>query len=171
MNAMPGDMPHTFEPDPSDTRALRDAFSAFATGVTVVTCASEEGPICMTVNSFSSLSLDPPLIMWAAEKSSRRYPHFSRAPHYVVHVLTSAQEDLCHACARDAHALRDVPFGLNPEGVPLLPECLAQFHCVPQTTHDAGDHVICVARVLRVSARKGDALTFFAGKFGKLAHQ
>jgi len=79
MNAHFTDMARMFAPSEADTRALRDAYGRFATGVTVVTCASPEGPVCITANSFSSLSLEPPLVMWALDRKSRRYPLFDRA--------------------------------------------------------------------------------------------
>ena len=79
MNAISKDMSHTFVPHKDDTRTLRDAFGRFATGVTVVTCDSADGPVCITANSFSSLSLNPPLVMWAGDRNSRRFRYFHEA--------------------------------------------------------------------------------------------
>ncbi|KUJ79770.1 flavin oxidoreductase [Ruegeria profundi] len=171
MNAISRDMTHTFVPHKDDTRTLRDAFGRFATGVTIVTCNSEDGPICITANSFSSLSLDPPLIMWAGDRNSRRFPYFHRARHFSVHVLSSDQAELCFGCSKDAHALRNIDHELCENGTPLLPDCLARFECEQHAYHDAGDHVIVVGRVLRASIAEGDALTFFAGKFGQFAQK
>ncbi|MEM9124958.1 MAG: flavin reductase family protein [Pseudomonadota bacterium] len=171
MNAVSKDVSHTFVPHKDDTRTLRDAFGRFATGVTIVTCHSADGPVCVTANSFSSLSLDPPLIMWAGDRNSRRFPYFHQARHFSVHVLSADQSDLCFGCSRNAFALRDVNHDRCANGTPLLPDCLARFECEQHAYHDAGDHVIVVGKVLKVSMADGDALTFYAGKLGQFAHQ
>lgn len=171
MNAISKDMAHTFVPHEEDTRALRDAFGRFATGVTIVTCNSGDGPICITANSFSSLSLDPPLVMWAGDRNSRRFPYFHKARHFSVHVLSAEQAELCFGCSKNAHALRDIEHDLCINGTPLLPNCLARFECEQHAYHDAGDHVIVVGKVLKVSMADGDALTFYAGKLGQFAQQ
>ena len=171
MNAVSKDPTHTFVPHKDDPRTLRDAFGRFATGVTVVTCASEDGPVCLTANSFSSLSLDPPLIMWAADRSSRRFPYFHKARHFTVHVLSAAQDALCFGCSKDAFALRAIPHAYCENGTPLLPDCLARFQCEQDAYHGAGDHVIVVGKVLKASMADGDALTFYAGKLGQFAHK
>ncbi|MEM1004824.1 MAG: flavin reductase family protein [Pseudomonadota bacterium] len=171
MNAVSKDVSHTFVPRKDDTRTLRDAFGRFATGVTIVTCHSADGPVCVTANSFSSLSLDPPLIMWAGDRNSRRFPYFHQARHFSVHVLSADQSDLCFGCSRNAFALRDINHDRCANGTPLLPDCLARFECEQHAYHDAGVHVIVVGKVLKVSMADGDALTFYAGKLGQFAHQ
>ncbi len=170
MNALSKNMAHTFVPHKDDTRTLRDAFGRFATGVTIVTCDSEDGPICITANSFSSLSLDPPLVMWAGDRNSRRFPYFHKARHFSVHVLSAEQSELCFGCSKDAHALREIDHDRCEHGTPLLQGCLARFECEQHSYHDAGDHVIVVGKVLRASMADGDALTFYAGKLGQFAH-
>ncbi|WP_170369140.1 flavin reductase family protein [Ruegeria arenilitoris] len=171
MNAFSNDMARTFIPHKDDTRTLRDAFGRFATGVTVVTCDSPDGPVCITANSFSSLSLDPPLVMWAGDRNSRRFPYFHKARHFNVHVLSADQAELCFGCSKDAFALRDIDHDRCENGTPLLRGCLARFECEQHAYHDAGDHVIVVGKVLRASMADGDALTFYAGKLGQFAHQ
>ncbi len=170
MNALSKNMAHTFVPHKDDTRTLRDAFGRFATGVTIVTCDSEDGPICITANSFSSLSLDPPLVMWAGDRNSRRFPYFHKARYFSVHVLSAEQSELCFGCSKDAHALREIDHDRCENGTPLLQGCLARFECEQHSYHDAGDHVIVVGKVLRASMADGDALTFYAGKLGQFAH-
>lgn len=169
MSDTPTKMQHSFTPDAGNARALRDAFGRFATGVTVVTCTSSDGPICVTANSFSSLSLEPPLVMWAVSRAARRYRHFRHAEHFAVHVLAAHQSDLCFTCSQDAHALRHIRHGLNDHGVPLLPDCLARFECSQHAYHDAGDHVIVVGKVAHVGMQDGEALAFFSGKYGQFA--
>nr|WP_170606696.1 flavin reductase family protein [Ruegeria arenilitoris] len=171
MNAITPNMAHTFVPRKDDTRTLRDAFGRFATGVTVVTCDSDDGPICITANSFSSLSLDPALIMWAGDRNSRRFRYFRKAQHFSVHVLSSKQAELCYGCSKDAFALKAIEHNRCENGTPLLTGCLARFECERHAYHDAGDHVIVIGKVLRASMADGDALTFYAGKLGQFAHQ
>ncbi|MEO9820461.1 MAG: flavin reductase family protein [Paracoccaceae bacterium] len=169
MNMVSPEFPKTFTPDPTNTRNLRDAFGKFATGVTVVTCASKQGPICITANSFSSISLDPAMVMWAIDKNSRRYPFFSMADRFAIHILEADQKDLCDACAKDAFSLGDVEHVQSEYGVPLISGCLSRFECTRVACHDAGDHVIIVGKVTRAEVRDGDALAFYAGKFGQFA--
>ncbi len=169
MNAISRDMTRTFVPRKEDTRTLRDAFGRFATGVTIVTCDSEDGPICITANSFSSLSLDPPLIMWAGDRNSRRFRYFQAAKHFSVHVLSAEQAELCFGCSKDAYALKEIQHHHCENGTPLLPDCLAHFECEQHAYHNAGDHVIMVGKVLKASMSDGDALTFYAGKLGQFA--
>ncbi len=161
--------PTTFSPDAETGRMLRDAFGKFATGVTVITATSADGPVAIVANSFSSVSLDPALVLWSVDRAARRFPYFGSADHYAIHVLAVEQGDLCKQVARDAHALKDLPFTLNADGVPLIDHCLARFECRRVAAHDAGDHVIIVGQVQRTEMRDGDPLTFFAGDFGKLA--
>ncbi len=169
MNAFSRDFPMSFEPGPDTQRDLRDAFAKFATGVTVITCKTELGPVAITANSFSSISLDPALVMWAAGKSSRRYPAFSAAKHYAIHVMAADQNDLCMTIAKDGFALKEMEHHENEHGVPLLRGCLARFECSAWAEHDAGDHAILLGKVERAALTSGDALAFFGGKFTKLA--
>ena len=81
-----------FIPDETNGRLLRAAFSKFASGVTVVTAMSEEGPVGITANSFSSLSIDPPLVIWSPSVGSRRFPYFENAEYFAIHVLAADQE-------------------------------------------------------------------------------
>lgn len=159
-----------FVPTAENTRTLRHAFGRFATGVTVVTCQSESGPVGITANSFTSLSLTPPLVLWAPDKSSRRFPYFRNAKHFAIHVLAHDQSDLCWSIAKDMHGLSKENLTINPEGVPLLGGCLARFECIQHAVHDGGDHEIVVGRVLRAALNEeGDALAFFKGKMNRFS--
>ncbi|MTH96149.1 flavin reductase family protein [Roseibium sp. RKSG952] len=163
--------PVTFAPDPENTRLLRDAFGRFATGVTVVTTHSPDGPVGMTANSFSSVSLDPPLVLWAPSRGSRRFRYFEPAEHYAIHVLSHHQAELCHGFSQNAHAFDGLEVTLNDKGVPLIEQCLARFECERVAAYEGGDHLIVLGKVVRAEMREGDALTFYAGKFGQLAHK
>jgi flavin reductase (DIM6/NTAB) family NADH-FMN oxidoreductase RutF len=158
-----------FVPDAENTRLLRDAFGRFATGVTIVTVAGEDGPVAITANSFSSLSLDPPLVLWSPDRKSRRFGHFAHATHYVIHVLAAEQADLCFGVSKDAWKLGEHDLELNAEGVPVIPGALARFDCTREATHDGGDHVIVVGRVDRCEMRDGTPLVFYAGKTVRIA--
>ena len=154
-----------FTPDPANPRQLRDAFGQFATGVTIVTVATDKGPVAITANSFSSLSLDPPLVLWAPDKSSRRCAYFTQAQHFAIHVLGQEQTDLCWQVAKDGNCLADANLPQNAEGVPILPDCLARFECSHYATYPGGDHEIVVGQVIRAAMRNtGDALAFFKGQ-------
>lgn len=161
--------PVTFEPDTDNTRLLRDAFGRFATGVTVVTTHSADGPVGITANSFSSVSLDPPLVLWMPDKGSRRFRYFEAAEHYAIHVLSHHQAEVCNGFVRNAHAFDQLPHRIDDKGVPLIENCLARFECRRFAAYEGGDHLIVLGEVMQAEMRQGDALTFFAGKLGQIA--
>ncbi len=158
-----------FVPSAKNTRRLRDAFGKFATGVTIITAQTPDGPLAITANSFSSVSLDPAMVLWCIDKRSKRFDAFAQAQHYAIHVLSQAQSDLCWNVARDGQCLRDAGLHLNHENVPILTQCLARFECRQHQVHEAGDHAIILGHVLRATlAETGDALTFFDGNIRAL---
>ena len=147
-------------------RAFRAALGRYATGVTVVTTQTAKGPVGITANSFTSVSLDPPLVLWCPAKASARFTAFTEAGHYAIHVLAADQLDLCHRFARAGGDFAGLDPGATPEGLPLLPGCLARFECERYAEYDGGDHAILVARVLRAELRVGDPLLFWGGRYG-----
>jgi len=157
-----------FVPDDDNTRLLRDAFGRFATGVAIVTTAAEGQVVAITANSFSSVSLTPPLALWSASKSARRFRYFETAEDYAIHILSSDQSGLCWDVAKNAFALGDGDVSRNADGVPLLDHCLARFECRKKTMYDGGDHVIMLGQVLRAEMRdEGEALAFYKGQMGR----
>lgn len=156
----------TFAPE-VDTRAFRDALGCFATGVTVVTVLSDDGPAGITANSFASVSLDPPLVLWSPARSSSRFDWFAGAAHFAIHVLDADQQDLAARFTRGGAGFNGLAYRSTPEGVPLLPRPLARFECSRHAVHDGGDHAIVVGRVLRAMLRPGDPLLFAQGRFGQ----
>jgi len=156
-----------FTPGLDTARAFRDALGCFATGVTIVTCKTENGPMAIAANSFSSLSLDPALVLWSPAKSSRRFPAFQAAKHYAIHVLTADQIALCQTFARDGTAFDGVPWTNGAHDVPLLEGCLARFECAQHAVHDGGDHVIIVGEVTQAEVSVGDPLVFSKGSYGR----
>jgi flavin reductase (DIM6/NTAB) family NADH-FMN oxidoreductase RutF len=156
----------TFDPS-TDSDSFRGALGTFVTGVTVVTTDSPEGPVAIVANSFASVSLDPPLVLWSPAKSSKRFEHFAGSRRFAVHVLAADQRDICAAIINSKTAIKDVPTHLSHCGMPIIEGALATFECNLEATHDAGDHVIVVGLVTKAHHRGGDPLVFHAGKYGQ----
>ncbi|MEO1640485.1 MAG: flavin reductase family protein [Pseudomonadota bacterium] len=156
----------TFDPS-TDSDSFRGALGTFVTGVTVVTTDSPEGPVAIVANSFASVSLDPPLVLWSPAKSSRRFEHFAGSRRYAINVLSAEQQDICDAVAKSKTAINDVATHPSHSGMPLIDGALATFECTLEATHDAGDHVIIVGRVTKAHHRAGDPLVFHGGKYGE----
>ncbi len=156
-------------PGPNTQKAFRDALGRFATGVTVVTTHSEIGPLGITANSFASVSLDPPLVLWSPAKHSRRYHAFAEAADFAIHVIGAEQAEIASRFSRNGTAFDGCDWAPSDRGVPLLNGCLARFECSTVTTHDGGDHRIVIARVLRATWRDGAPLVFSQGQMGRFA--
>lgn len=169
MMRAPGDGPadETFVPDPADPRRFRDALGRFATGITVVTVATRDGPMGFTANSFASVSLDPPLVLWSPAKSASRFPFYAAAEHYTIHVLGAEQLELSRRFSRGGAGFDGLKPAITPEGVPVIPGTLARFDCRHHARHDGGDHLIVVGLVLRAACREGPPLVFHEGGVGR----
>ena len=137
-----------------DAARFRTVLSHFASGVVVVTSVEADGtPVGMTCQSFTSLSLDPPLVMVSPAKSSRTWPRIRATGHFAVNVLGAHQRDVSAVFGRsgaDKFAGQDFTAGVT--GAPLLTGSIAQIECALETVHDAGDHEIVVGRVLALDA-------------------
>lgn len=156
----------TFTPDAAQARDFRDALGCFATGVTIVTIQTDSGPMGFTANSFASLSMDPPLVLWSPAKSSSRFEQFANAKHYAIHILAHDQADHIKNFHRGGLGFEGMSFQHNAEGVPLIKDTLARFDCEQHSTHEGGDHLIVVGRVLRYAMRDGAPLVFSKGQYG-----
>ena len=155
-----------------DSKDFRRALGSFATGVTIVTAVGADGErVGVTASSFNSLSLDPPLILWCPAKSARRTAVFAQARHFAVHILSTDQAHLCRAFTVRGDAFDLCPHGVSPEGVPVLEEFSARFECTLDATHDAGDHLIVVGRVIRAIRRPDPPLVFLGGDLGDFARR
>jgi len=163
------DSPLGFAPGPETVHDFRRALGRFATGVTVITAQSAVGPIGITANSFASLSLDPPLVLWSPARASRRFPVFTAAKAYAIHILGADQIDLCRHFVTHGHAPEGLAWEAGAEGVPVLPDCLARFDCTAHAVHDGGDHAIVVGRVAHALVREGQPLVFLGGRYGGFA--
>ena len=131
-------------------RAFRNALGEFATGVAAVTTVVEgQSPIGITVNSFSSVSLDPPLILWCLDKKSDTADVFNKCRGFTVNVLNGSQQDLSNRLSRPGeHSLQGIATSQGVNGVPSIDEALTSFECEVETRHDAGDHIIMIGRVI-----------------------
>ena len=159
---------HAAEDAAMDERHLRDALSRFATGVTVVTTRTEDGKLAgLTANSFSGVSLDPPLVLWSLRASAPSLPSFKAAGHFAVNVLAASQHALCRRFATRAHdKFEGVEHAPGLGGCPLLAGALATFECSTETQVAGGDHVIFFGRIRRAAFRHGAPLIFTAGTYG-----
>ena len=128
----------TFKPGPDQSMAFREALGCFGTGVTVVTTSTPDGPSAITVNSFASVSLDPPLVLWCLAKESNRYGAFQAAQHYSVHVVAEDQQDLALRFARNGLDFSHAEWSPDHNGRPQLSQCLARFDCTLSARHEAG---------------------------------
>jgi len=148
-----------FTPSAENSRDFRNALGRFGTGVTIVTTSDGDKPLGITVNSFSSVSLDPALVLWSVAKTSYRYDHFKSASHYAIHVLDHKQADLAMQFAKDAQSFSECDWLLSDAGVPLIEHCNARFECQRVSVHDGGDHSIVVGKVVHALDNGGDACT------------
>lgn len=156
------------------SQALRRALGQYATGVTVITTLGSDGrPVGMTANSFSSLSMDPPLVLWSIGRKSSNFVHFEEAPCFAVHVLHAGQAGLAARFAtRDVDRFEGVAAGAGASGAPQLDDFLAHFDCSTEARLPGGDHLILVGRVLAFDEREGLApLVFHGGRYAELNNE
>lgn len=150
-----------------DRRALRDAFGAFSTGVTVVTARNGEGrPIGFTANSFASVSLDPPLLLVCIAKTSRNLEAMIKTERFAVNILSEAQEEVSNTFARPVDdRFAAVEWHDGPAGSPVFPAAAAWFDCTMEQTVEAGDHVILIGRVVAFEGSDRNGLGYVRGRY------
>jgi flavin reductase (DIM6/NTAB) family NADH-FMN oxidoreductase RutF len=150
-----------------EPRALRDAFGCFMTGVTVVTMIGSDGtPLGFTANSFSSVSLDPPLLLVSIARKSSNIAAFETASGFAVNILAEGQKDISANFARPvADRFSSVHWKLGPVGAPLIAGVSAWFDCRMEQTVDAGDHVILIGRVGGFEATPAPGLGYYRGAY------
>ncbi len=146
-------------------RAQKNAFARYPTGVTVVSCAPEgQPPLAITVNSFTSVSLDPTLVLWCLDKEAGVYDAFMGSPSYGVSILAADQAEASNRFATPGqHDVLEGEAELYATASPLLAGRLAGFDCEVVARHDAGDHVILVGQVMHFDSRPGRPL-IYAGR-------
>lgn len=156
-----------------DPREFRNTVGCFATGITVITTVDESGgPIGFTANSFTSLSLDPPLVLFCLDRKVTSFGAFSAERPFAVNILSSAQTDVSQRFATTGpEKWEGVEFESWETGSPILPGCLANLDCTIESVHEGGDHVIVIGRVValkRADAAPG-ALLYYNGRYAELA--
>ncbi len=148
-------------------KGFRDTLSQFATGVTIITTLdSDGGPVGITVSSFNSVSMDPPLVLWSLAKDSYSVPCFQNAEYFNIHILSIDQEDMSNRFARpgvDKFANIDIYPGLGD--TPVLKDCAALLQCRTQHQYDGGDHIIFVGEVLSHNHSAKKPLVFHQGQY------
>ena len=154
-----------------DNVAFRDSMGRFATGITVMTASGEGAtPQGMTVNSFTSLSLEPPLVMWNIQNNSECLAAFNASPGFAANILGNDQEDLSRQyAARGDHHLTQGSYRIGRSGQAVLKGCIASFECVLWRRYDGGDHTIIIGRVIEMETRPtGKPLLFYSGQYHEL---
>ena len=151
---------------------MRQALGTFASGVTVITARAETGqPVAMTVSSFAGVSLEPPLVLWCAQRNIGPFAAFSAAEHFAVHVLHDGQGELAMHFARDIDdKFAGVRYGQGLANLPLLADHAACFQCHVEHRIEGGDHLILLGRVLEIDCRNtAEPLLFHGGRLGAFA--
>lgn len=151
-----------------DSQDFRRALSHFATGVTVITTCSADGSLLgLTANSFNSLSLEPPLVLWSLAKSANSLPVFDGNSHYIINILAADQAALAQRFAQKlSNRFDGVPYSRSATGHPILHGVVAWFECHNRSRYPEGDHVIFVGEVERCEVSPQPALVYHGGQFG-----
>jgi flavin reductase (DIM6/NTAB) family NADH-FMN oxidoreductase RutF len=155
-------------PPDFSSQEFRQALGTFATGVTIVTAREPDGTLVgLTANSFNSVSLTPPLVLWSLSQKAGSMAAFSRGAHYAINILAADQKELALQFAtKDIDRYAGVQFTQGAHGAPLLHGAVAHFECFNRSQYEEGDHVIFVGEVERCSSRsEASPLLFHGGKF------
>jgi flavin reductase (DIM6/NTAB) family NADH-FMN oxidoreductase RutF len=150
---------------------FRHTLSHFASGVTVITVCDRDGrPTGLTASAFTSVSLEPPLILVCVDHKAQSYPALVGGKMFAVNILALDQEGVSRrfATTKIENKFEGVPFTLSPLGLPLLDNALAQLECATVNVHLEGDHTIFVGRVESARAGSGVPLVYFRGRYDRL---
>lgn len=150
-----------------DPRKFRDALGSFTTGVTIITTRRGDGtPVGITANSFNSVSLDPPMVLWSLAKTSRCLEVFNQASYWAVHILSAGQETLSNRFAKSGEdKFNGVETVSGIGNIPLLNGCSARLQCKATFQYEGGDHIIFVGEVMDFERSELPPLVFQAGKY------
>lgn len=154
-----------------DPAEFRSALGRFATGVTIITTVDGQGRrYGVTANSYNSVSLDPPLVLWSLAKTSRSLDAFMACEAFAIHILSAAQEELAmrFASRGDADKFAGLHVREGHGGVPLFDECAAHLECLTENRFEAGDHIIFLGRVVNFERCDSDPLIFHDGRFTRV---
>lgn len=150
-----------------DPQRFRQALGSFPTGVTIITTVDAAGnDVGVTANSFNSVSLDPPLVLWSLDRKSSNFDAFIAARHFAVHILASHQETLASRFARKGiDRFEGLTVKRGSGGIALLDDCVAHFECRTAFQYEGGDHIIFVGEVLNFEHCQHEPLVFKRGRF------
>ena len=153
-------------PDPA---ALRTVLGHFATGVAIITAVDGDEPVGMACNSFTSVSLEPQLVLFCAAKSSTTWPRIQAAQKWAANILSEDGEQVCRLFAeKGADRFAHIAYSSGRTGAPVLESAIAFIDCETVAEHDAGDHVIVVGRVVELGYQhEGKPLLFYRGGYGR----
>jgi flavin reductase (DIM6/NTAB) family NADH-FMN oxidoreductase RutF len=155
-----------------DPREFRDTVGCFATGITVITTIDESGnPIGLTANSFTSVSLDPPMVLFCLDRKVASFEAFKAGSHFAVNILADGQMDTSNRFAKSGPDKWDgFEFDSWDKNCPILRGCLANLECSVSSIHDAGDHVIVTGEVSRMTHADGESnpLLYYRGRYACL---
>jgi flavin reductase (DIM6/NTAB) family NADH-FMN oxidoreductase RutF len=157
-----------------EPRDFRDTVGCFATGITIITTIEADGtPVGLTANSFTSLSLDPPMVLFCLDYKVASFDAFKPGGNFAVNILASEQQDLSNRFAKSGPDKWDgVKFDTWDSGCPILPGCLASMECKVSSINEGGDHVIVIGEVVRMERAQGDVmpLMYFKGGYANLSN-
>ena len=150
-----------------EMKKFRQCLGKFATGVTVVSCRDQDGKPCgITANSFSSVSLEPPLVLWNIAKVSKSLPAYLEAEHFAINVLSNQQQSLASHFAYSENGLFDnIGYQDSQHRVPVLNDTLAHLECRTHDIHDCGDHHIIIGEVTNFELSDSEPLIFYGGNY------
>jgi 3-hydroxy-9,10-secoandrosta-1,3,5(10)-triene-9,17-dione monooxygenase reductase component len=156
--------------DIDQAKRFRQALGSFVTGVTIVTTIDADGrPVGLTANSFNSVSLDPPMVLFSLALSSNALPAFRDSSGWAVHILAADQEDLSSRFAtRGAEKFAGLDYTAGPDGVPLLGDCAARFVCRATFEYEGGDHAIFVGEVVDFTISERQPLIYHSGRYSRV---
>jgi flavin reductase (DIM6/NTAB) family NADH-FMN oxidoreductase RutF len=152
-----------------DSARFRQVLGHFPTGVTVVTAVNGEKPVGLAVGSFTSVSLEPPLVAFCPAKTSSSWPKIREAGSFCVNILAEDQEDVCRVFASKAEdKFEGLGWRKGTKGLPVLTDVLAWIVCEIETVHDAGDHDVVIGRVIELEVeQESGPLIFYRGGYGR----
>ncbi|MET0627896.1 MAG: flavin reductase family protein [Acidimicrobiia bacterium] len=153
-----------------DDRRFREVLGHFATGVTIITAVDDGEPVGISANAFTSLSLEPPLVLFCVARSSSTWPRIERAGVFAVNILGEHHESLSQLFAtKGADRFTSTPWRVGVSGAPVLDEAIAYVDCEFEAQYPGGDHLIVVGRVVDLDVRDGGSpLLFYKGSYGRI---
>lgn len=153
-----------------DPHQFREVCGQYATGVAIITANTGGQPVGVTVNSFSSVSLEPPLVQFSLDRKASVFPIFTDCGHFAVNVLSRGQQPLSNMFAVRSDAFEDVEFSDGVGKCPVFADCVANLECEKFAVYDGGDHVIILGQVKQLRcAPTTEPLLFFRGTYGSFS--